>query len=481
MPDLASFLRLTAEDLEELDLSHNKITITTADTQSWEEFLDSLTTCSALKKLQLSGNNIGGQASFEIFAKVYTRQYKDCLNSMRLSNLDIEASRDKDADGAASLDDKMINLALVETNGTRTASTCPTSITVSSRLRGLAVIHTISLSDASITNAASLWLSYILEAQTRIRHTLARLAEDVDAPADGGPSSIIYLPDKTLSATAEKMLSHFAIKPAASSGSEHSALKDTDTNGSTVKYTPSAHRFRKQNMHAMMLAQNRDASEQQHITAEELDSMRRKFQRAIIEDAGATSVELWRCALRMLNLVRCTMAGYQPISRFPALHARPASDPEHRLDTNAPAAHARKSTYASKLSEASSPTAESTLVIPGVSVKHMPPSASRQRTSRHDSAVSSSFTDAQAQLDTAQPPHNDPPMIGPLPAQAWEKVLTHLADPTGILSERQRRAIVAWGSNRDTLASEAEILGKPASVQIWHVLDGMDCLAYDDI
>lgn len=71
-------------------------------------------------------------------------------------------------------------------------------------------------------------------------------------------------------------------------------------------------------------------------------------------------------------------------------------------------------------------------------------------------------------------------MIGPLPENAWESVIAALADPHNVLSRRQREAVMAWGRDRRTLAVEAEGKGKPDAVQMWKVLDGMGCLAFDE-
>jgi len=54
-----------------------------------------------------------------------------------------------------------------------------------------------------------------------------------------------------------------------------------------------------------------------------------------------------------------------------------------------------------------------------------------------------------------------------------------MADPLASLSDSQIERIVEFAKDRATLASEAEALGKPDSVQIWKVLDGMGSLAYD--
>ena len=49
----------------------------------------------------------------------------------------------------------------------------------------------------------------------------------------------------------------------------------------------------------------------------------------------------------------------------------------------------------------------------------------------------------------------------------------------GVANEKQRVAIVRWAVERGTLGREMDTLGKAGSAQIWKVLEGMGCLAYE--
>lgn len=69
-------------------------------------------------------------------------------------------------------------------------------------------------------------------------------------------------------------------------------------------------------------------------------------------------------------------------------------------------------------------------------------------------------------------------VIHGMPASAWMKILRRHCDPMGVLSDLHLKGIYAWGRDKGTLAAEAEQLGKPQSVQIWRVLEGMRCLSY---
>ncbi len=47
------------------------------------------------------------------------------------------------------------------------------------------------------------------------------------------------------------------------------------------------------------------------------------------------------------------------------------------------------------------------------------------------------------------------------------------------MTRNQQCNVLRWATDRRTLGKELESLGKPESAQIWKVLDGMGCLAYE--
>ena len=204
-----------------------------------------------------------------------------------------------------------------------------------------------------------------------------------------------------------------------------------------------------------------------------------------MEESGATSVALWRSALRLLGFVRRIMANHEALTHSSSRVKR-FSFADQSCHEVAPVATPRRaSNYASKLMASSTYDPTPVPRANGTPTRTAETLVLRQGQSRGQSENAIGVTAPTATLsackDAIAVQDDDAQMIGQLPKQAWEKIFYFLTDPAGILSERQRRAVIAWGSNRDTLASEAEILGKPASVQIWRVLEGMDCLTYDDI
>lgn len=71
---LAQIISMVAEDLRDLDLSENFITITTDEhVAAWEVFLSSFSKCCVLRRIDLSGNALGPRA-FEVLARVYAKE-----------------------------------------------------------------------------------------------------------------------------------------------------------------------------------------------------------------------------------------------------------------------------------------------------------------------------------------------------------------------------------------------------------------------
>ena len=69
---LSRIIQLACNDLRDLDLSNNDICINTPEEiAAWEWFLRSFSRCCVLRRVDLSGNNLGPKA-FEILTRVYS-------------------------------------------------------------------------------------------------------------------------------------------------------------------------------------------------------------------------------------------------------------------------------------------------------------------------------------------------------------------------------------------------------------------------
>ena len=71
---LSPIIRLASNDLRDLDLSGNNITIDTeTEVTIWENFLTSFKNCCLLRRIDFSGNTLGSRA-FEVMTRVYAKQ-----------------------------------------------------------------------------------------------------------------------------------------------------------------------------------------------------------------------------------------------------------------------------------------------------------------------------------------------------------------------------------------------------------------------
>jgi Leucine Rich repeat len=61
--------------------------------------------------------------------------------------------------------------------------------------------------------------------------------------------------------------------------------------------------------------------------------------------------------------------------------------------------------------------------------------------------------------------------VGGLEKKLWMRILLPIADPSGVLTERQALNIIDWAADRSTLAKEGEWAGKLPHVQMWKLLD----------
>lgn len=71
---LGQIVGSASDNLRDLDVSKNNITITTdTEAAAWEFFLSSFSNCCRVRKIDLGGNNLGHRA-FEILTRVYSRE-----------------------------------------------------------------------------------------------------------------------------------------------------------------------------------------------------------------------------------------------------------------------------------------------------------------------------------------------------------------------------------------------------------------------
>ncbi|KAL9104186.1 MAG: hypothetical protein Q9163_000838 [Psora crenata] len=510
---LSRVVQLACNDLRDLDLSNNDICINTPeDIAAWEHFLGCFSECCVLRRLDLSCNNLGPKA-YEVFTRVYsTEQPVEIVLPEDLACSGHEEVRPStglprgpnglehkmrkmsilpEADDPAGHDVEEVGPPLGKHKGTRhgfkpaersgTSAAEADKYPLYATAKGLRSIPYIVLSDTSMDETSALHLSYILANHQPPNRLLARVP-----PAKAGPHAqqllaydnetrcrgIIYLPNPTLSNAAQKVLEiaetvRDGIQDTAtpSSGDERGAEKQVPSGTNEETYHITGHRRRS--------SINIDEETHQSM-ASDLDRARSRLQGNAIERAGHRSNDLWRVALKMLAISR---------------------DIRHQTRNTSPP---RPEPLKTK------PQIIRTLEIPGVVAKKanvggvpLAPKSSNQtmsprpnRPHKDSNSITPVFdmagsvrTKSCTRAELCTIPGFNKEYRSKLPKgfseDVWWQILGYAAGANGLLSDGQQKSVLRYAMDRGTMRKERDSLGLKEAAQIWHVLEGMDCLAYE--
>ena len=109
---LSPIIRLASNDLRDLDLSENNITIDTeAEVAIWENFLTSFKDCCFLRRINFGGNTLGPRA-FEVMTRVYAKQ--DAVDLVLPADLEhIQCKQRRTSTDIAGLGRRMREMSIV--------------------------------------------------------------------------------------------------------------------------------------------------------------------------------------------------------------------------------------------------------------------------------------------------------------------------------------------------------------------------------
>lgn len=201
----------------------------------------------------------------------------------------------------------------------------------------------------------------------------------------------------------------------------------------------------------------------------ELDRARSRIQGNVLEEFGPGSNNLWRVALKMLTLSRVIrpVVGKKEVAigvgrleeaksrNSPNITSRRPS-PTTPLATRSPNQPITTSFGQWRL--------DNSRLVPVTTTKSPPVKLSPPR-----SPLSSTIPKA---------PYRTSLPCG-FPEEVWRKIMAIAAGAEAVMSEAQQKSVLQWAMDRGTLGKERESLGLKDSAQIWKVLEGMGCLAYD--
>lgn len=180
---LSKTLRAASNDLEDLNLSGNKISVKSPDDAiQWESFLMALEDCCKLRRLNLEGNYLDGSLPFEILARSYARQCRRNATARWHS-----PSSEGSFSAVTALSDGLGGLAIESDELSRTRHPGH---------RGLPSINTIVLANTAINDQGALFLTDVLE-----HHVSGMDLDDMEC-------GIEFLPNEQLGTVGTKILKH---------------------------------------------------------------------------------------------------------------------------------------------------------------------------------------------------------------------------------------------------------------------------------
>lgn len=192
--EISASVRLAAEEIQEIDLSNNEISVTTVeDAKQFSAFLQTLRHCKALKIINLSGNNLSGSLAWEAFARTYAAHFTD--------NKDVLDRLADDFDGT---DMNKISGGLTNLEIQRRDSAHEDSLQHGSLVVGLPSIATFNIGNVNLTDSGALWLSSCIGKHNWVQDRLRQSQYNQHlAPVHSG---FTLLPNDKLSSTGLKLL-----------------------------------------------------------------------------------------------------------------------------------------------------------------------------------------------------------------------------------------------------------------------------------
>ncbi|EMC97826.1 hypothetical protein BAUCODRAFT_31836 [Baudoinia panamericana UAMH 10762] len=430
LPRLATVIEQAKHDLQLISVANNELRIETdQDIERWDTFLCAFGDCEHVSKLDLAGNGLGGRA-IESLAKWHIRQ----------------------------------------------SFKAPVS--------GIRNIDPLILNNIALNESGALWLSYVLE-----NH-----ASEIDW---AGNETSLSRDSQALLRKAE------AVRKQMVTASQNSGCDEEEAEGVSPMEVPRGAR--------RASGKFGSSSEIDAGGSSELDSLRKKIQRHIIMHDKPASVDLWRAALKLLHFARMfslVCKRPSPIApspvRNPVIRLPPSSPtPKSKKDTRKLSVSADKENVGRKDSRGSHAMTGKPQVALEVTNMPIPPNMVSKP---HRKGAFSHCADPEPVRERLQGliMRDDNPerflrwQNKRIAAQGastfWNNqsafhLSVQLTDPIAVLvlgkrememmTEKQRHAVIAWGLNRDTLATERGWTGKDESSQVWMLLDSITCLEYE--
>ncbi|KAL9589267.1 MAG: hypothetical protein Q9203_001949 [Teloschistes exilis] len=528
LPALARIVSLAAYDLRDLDLSDNHFSITTPDdATAWELFLTSFAQCRMLRRLDLSGSPLGSKA-FEVLSRVYSGEpaiellSEDEIElpspirestrrntiedpeslSRHTRNLSIGSAREIHTDderGTSAGESKVANGRRHATKSPETTAqvSLPDQPHIYMTTQGLRSVPYLVFPNTEMHDAGALHLSYLL---SRHHHpdTLLKYVPSTKASQhvqqmdhydkETGCQGIIYLPNNGFSGPGLKMLElsenvrSFLVDddkppslPALSRARQRTASISRKFSATRASSTVAATGVRRPSGTKGEMDDLTDTEANQI----ELDRARSRIQGDTLKDVGVQSNDLWRKALRMLVVCRNLRTSQGDHTQAqPTPEAKP-DPPLTTPDLNYSTLPKPSKPFVGYLDPLAPPFAAKGTTQPSTpkSKKPLPKLKTATPSPFARATTSPTSVSPKTAIFNTKPYRSD--LAKGLSEEIWARIVGDCLEADRFMSERQQQAVLRWAVDRSTLAREMESLGKPESVQIWKVLEGMSCLAYE--
>ncbi|MCJ1246378.1 hypothetical protein MMC30_003585 [Trapelia coarctata] len=521
---LAKVVALAWDDLRDLDLSENRITISTSeDAAAWEEFLQSFSSCCVLRRIDFSGNNLGSKA-FEVLARVYGKEKSFDTQGMvgicsshplphsenpaeipsSVQSSSRKGSPSSNAKGCVEPTSELARRGQrgtgqeSETTDQRSHTAYPRSVFATNGIRS---VPYLVFSGTAMTDACALYLSYIIACHD----TPHRLLEHVPPAKAGLPAQqleaydqipgcqgIIYRPNDGIGGAGTKVLElaehdrrgslmDITEEPGYEDGDASVSPASVTRRGSEARLPESPQKAAQRRRNTIWTGSFDESNSPSDTTnSSELNRARSRIQGDSLRDLGLRSNDLWCVSLKMLAVARIVLLEPKKKQVSPLrIDSRSADTPKSLLSSSNSAR-----TAAGRLPSLSIPLA------PGNPNHLMFPKLPQRR---KESIVSPSLVMTPAAPPAVEKTHELPvrpkplkkslsyrtQLLGELDESTWGRIVSLACGGVGIVSKDQSVAVVRWARDRGSLEREMEALGKAESAQIWRVLEGMGCLAYE--
>lgn len=461
----APVIEASSSELRSLDLSDNSIEIRTdEDALAWERFLRAFAQCSTLRKLDLSGNQLG-QKGFEILSKVWATE-----------------------DG----------IIICEQTG-------------EAKLCGLQSVPYISLANTGLNNVGATYMSCILENHRYVDELLplvpqprpgAQLHQLEALDGIEGCNGLIWKPNNEIHSLGLRVLELAeAVRQSRRDLQDQDAISDAlvpaieELELVEPPQLPIERRPREDSIVSL--------EESFHVTSAnitgDLIRARSKIWLDMLKNSGLGQNSLWISAFKMLRytriiLFRSDLPQLPSSSTMTRTTAR-SSQSTHPLSQAWPAlppkSLARRTFHRNQQVATSRPQARAALSMgnPNMSIslkhpfnkdsKRIRDALPRRRVDRSGANDDKGFVELLSKETKEQynATHKSDLPLG-FSEHIWTHIIAYAADADGVLSENQQSSAVRWGASWESVAELQSLRGKHSSQQVYKALEGMGCLMY---